>query len=295
MLAIPNINEIIIRTGEKFDQITKFEIEGNTNYVKFNLDSSLLAVRVEIIINDEVENKVLIYETVNFELVATIPTEFSVKEHCLIFNPTEMLLGFENGNVMFVNITSFEVITTVNFCEELSCMSYNSDFSILGCGYLDGKVRLFSNCLLIKMIELYDSDCELIGEIVGSICFSPIENVVIFTTEGSTYVYNYENNSVVKEIDMFCTSIATHDGKIIAAGCYHDDPIYFYNFEDNSEYESDERHLEMVCLVMFSKDGSVVISSSVDDSICMWDAKTGIKILEIIHKTSSDYYLDFSG
>lgn len=125
-------------------------------------------------------------------------------------------------------------------------------------------------------------------------CKIPIYASMTFSPDGKTAVLVHDNKDYDREADIletatqnvrkrivFCQGITlpaafTADGKRLALGVGR--AIHLWDVQSGNELEAGSGHAARIESIVFSPDGSLVATSSLDRSVHLWQARTGKKL-----------------
>lgn len=154
----------------------------------------------------------------------------------------------------------------------------------------DGKHIFFAskdNTLDIWNISLTQKLFSLEGpSIFTSAAFSPDEKRIITVCNDNTIriwdaTTRAELRVIKKQHSGINSAVFSHDGKYLAVATDLDESIIILDTEHYEDKLLLKGHTFWVTHASFSPDGARIVSSSHDDSIIIWDAKTGTKIISL--------------
>jgi len=211
---------------------------------------------------------------------------------CVSFSPDGKRIASTDGNDIQVwDVSSCKELMTLSGHESaIWSMSYSPDGTKIASGGRDKTVRVWDAMTGVEIMTLRghgDEAAEWYENTVSSVAFSPDGKRIIVSGSFNNTVRIWDVETGVKvmtlEQTQWVSDIAfSPDGKQIASAGAHS--LLIWDATTGSKLLSlavDHGFYHAVISVAFSPDGKRVVSGSMEGTIKIWDAKSGLEITRL--------------
>ncbi|XP_066561731.1 apoptotic protease-activating factor 1 isoform X1 [Amia ocellicauda] len=254
------------------------------------------------------DKKIKIWNSQRGKLIRTYDEHSEQVNHCQFTNKSRRILlatcsndGYSklwNINKTGSQNTMFGHMESVNHC----CFSPEDDY--LASFSSDGTLKIWdvSSGNEWKSIDIKSyfpspsEDVEEVDVIVKCGAWSADGSRVIAAARNTVFVFNVETSNLLSEIKTsrhstiqscdFCPT-----GQLVAIALSHF-TVELWEIESNKKVADCSGHLSWVHCVRFSPDGSILLSSSDDQTVRLWETKKVHKSSSVCLKRDSDVLFD---
>lgn len=206
---------------------------------------------------------------------------------------TEIACGCENGSIKILEIANvFKILKVINVTHtSIETVEFSPDLNgkLILCGFRGKNIKLWNKSTgnLLRSFRIYSSAFANFrsnySHFLSIALFSPNGSYILGCfTEYRVSLWKTSTGALLKKFgENDNTSIAiSPKGSLILCGKFNG-TINLFDIYDFKSYKSFINHTKPITALFFSKDGSLILSASRDNTINLWMTETGLLIKKI--------------
>ncbi|MEM7343539.1 MAG: caspase family protein [Chloroflexota bacterium] len=176
-------------------------------------------------------------------------------------------------------LMAIDSFSTITHDTRIGAFAVNADGSLIATSDDTGYVRVWDVKRGAKLNELALGDTSFIN----SIEFSPTEELLAIATS-SVMLWSYNKQTAPKKLEQGLDHVAalafTPDGRRLATQIGWDEVVLWDVTSGKWATSPEKGHVDGIADFIFSRDGKMLISGSLDRTIMLWNGQSGEPLLE---------------
>lgn len=259
------------------------EHKGIINHIAWSPDGRYL-------ISASDDNRIIIWNVLEKNIFATLenPSGGVIALACSP-NGEQFVSGDRLGNLVFWDITAKKSLTEIQAHENLiRCLAWSNDGKLIASGSFDNTIKIWdsSKLSLVHSIQYSEKDAVL------SLLWLEDKPILLSGLRDSgTWMWDGTSNTFSKIIQKTHEPVVSlklsHDGTTLLTSSHS--RIFIWDMRTWKEQKSIEGHTNEIKDFDISPDGLFIASKSNDNTLKLWDARTGA-ILASISELGEPHY-----